>query len=265
MRGTGFGLRLALAIAGFVVGPFIAINLMKVTGDDFRLVFWVALLPAYLSVVVLVIAVKEVPRNSDDARAAVICRSDLAALPSQFWWAILIAGLLSLARFSPAFLILKAHDIGVDAAFVPLIFVVIYLVYSLIAYPCGVLADHVPPRLQLAIGVAILICADVVLASASTLWVTALGAAFWGLHLGMTQGLLGATVADAASDRLRGTAFGMYDVAIGVATFAASAGAGVLWTAAGSAAAFAVGACIAAIAGLLVLLRPLPASAPGSS
>ena len=259
MRGTGFGLRLALAIAGFVVGPFIAISLMKVTGDDFRLVFWVALLPAYLSVVVLVIAVKEIPRNSDDARSAVICRGDLAALPSQFWWAILIAGLLSLARFSPAFLILKAHDIGVDAAFVPLIFVVIYLVYSLIAYPCGVLADHVPRRLQLAIGVAILIGADVVLASASSLWVTALGAAFWGLHLGMTQGLLGATVADAASDRLRGTAFGIYDVAIGVATFAASAGAGVLWTAAGSAAAFAVGACIAAIAGLLVLVRPLPA------
>jgi MFS family permease len=140
-----------------------------------------------------------------------------------------------------------------------------YLVYSLMAYPCGVLADHVPRRLQLAVGAAILIGADFVLASASSFWATALGAALWGLQLGITQGLLGATVADAASDRLRGTAFGIYDVAIGVTTFAASAGAGVLWTAAGSAAVFAVGACIAAIAGLLVLLRPLPARAPAST
>jgi MFS family permease len=141
---------------------------------------------------------------------------------------------------------------------VPLIFVALYLVYSLVAYPCGVFADHLPRRLQLTIGIAILVGADVVLATASSLWATALGAALWGLHLGATQGLLAATVADAAADRLRGTAFGIYDVAIGVTTFTASAGAGVLWTAVGAPAAFALGASIAAIAGLLVLLRPLP-------
>jgi MFS family permease len=222
-------------------------------------VFWVALIPAYLSIIVLLIAVKELPLNHDgDERRFPIRRGDLAALPGSFWWVIAIAGLLSLARFSQAFLVLKAHDIGVDAAFVPMMLVVVYLVYSLTAYPFGVLADRVDRRSQLAIGTAILIVGDVVLAAAAEIWMTALGAALWGLQLGVTQGLLGAAVADAAPHRLRGTAFGIYDVAIGVATFTASAGAGVLWMAGGAVAAFGIGAAIAAAAGLILVLRPLP-------
>lgn len=262
IRGTGFGLRLALAIAGFVIGPVVAIGLMKLSGDDFRLVFWIALIPAYLSIVLLLLAVKEVPVAGYGGGRLPIRRSDLASLPTGFWWAIVVASLLSLARFSPAFLILKAHEIGVDAAFVPMILVVMYLVYSLTAYPFGILADHMSRRLQLGCGAIVLIGADMVLATTNTIWWTALGAALWGLQLGVTQGLLGATIADAAIDRLRGTAFGIYDVAIGMMAFAASAGAGVLWMVGGSAAAFIVGACFAAIAGLLLLLRPLP---PGDS
>jgi MFS family permease len=262
IRGTGFGLRLALAFTGFVVGPIIAIGLMRLSGDDFRLVFWVALIPAYLSIMLLLLTVKEMPV---DGSRPPIRGSELAELPRSFWWAILVASLLSLARFSPAFLVLKTHEIGVDAAFVPIVLVVMYLVYSLTAYPFGVLADHISRRLQLGCGAVVLMGADLVLANAHTIWSTALGATLWGLQLGITQGLLGATVADAAMERLRGTAFGIYDVAIGVTAFGASAGAGMLWMAAGSAAAFVVGACVAAVAGLLLLMRPLPkaAGAPG--
>jgi MFS family permease len=133
-----------------------------------------------------------------------------------------------------------------------------YAIYSLTAYPFGILADRISRRLQLGIGAVILIGADIVLAAANSIWLTALGAALWGLHLGITQGLLGATIADAATDRLRGTAFGIYDVAIGVTAFAASAGAGVVWMIGGPAAAFATGACIAAVAGLLLLRGPRP-------
>jgi hypothetical protein len=129
IRGTGFGLRLALAIAGFVVGPVAAIGLMRISGDDFHLVFWIALVPAYLSIVVLLLAVREVPPADHADRRPPIRRSDLAALPPGFWWAIMVASLLSLARFSPAFLILKAHEIGVEATFVPMILVVMYLVF----------------------------------------------------------------------------------------------------------------------------------------
>ena len=165
IRGEGFGLRLALAISGFVVGPLIAIGLMKLSGDDFRLVFWIALIPAYLSIVVLLVAVKELPFNHDESQPRLpIRRSDIAALPAAFWWVIAIASLLSLARFSQAFLVLKAHDIGVDAAFVPMVLVVMHLVFSVAAYPFGILADHLDRRLQLGIGTVILIGADVVLA-----------------------------------------------------------------------------------------------------
>ena len=257
IRGEGFGLRLALAIAGFVVGPLIAIGLMKLSDDDFRLVFWIALIPAYLSIIVLVVAVKELPFNHVESQQWLPIRyGDIAALPAAFWWVIAIAGLLSLARFSQAFLVLKAFDVGVDAAFVPMVLVVMHLVYSTAAYPFGILADHLDRRLQLGIGTVILVGANVVLASASTIWMTALGAALWGLQMGVTQGLLGAAIADAAPDRLRGSAFGIYDVAIGVGTFVASASAGILWTVGGPSLAFGFSACVAVAATLMLLLRP---------
>jgi MFS family permease len=258
-RGEGFGLRLALAIAGFVAGPLIAIGLMKLNGDDFRLVFWIALIPAYLSIVVLFVAVKELPSYHDESQQQFSIRfSDITALPAALWWVIAIASFLSLARFSQAFLVLKAYEIGVDAAFVPMVLVVMHLVFSLIAYPSGILADHIDRRLQLGIGTVILIGADVVLANASTIWMTALGAALWGLQLGLTQGLLGATIADIAPDRLRGTAFGAYDVAIGFSTFIASAWTGALWMAGGPSIAFGFSACVAIAAALMLVLRPLP-------
>ena len=259
IRGSGFGLRLTLAIIGFVVGPLVAVGLMKLSGDDFRLVFWIALIPAYLSIVVLLFAVKELPFNHDEGqRRLPIRRGDITALPAAFWWVIVIASLLSLARFSHAFLVLKAHDIGVAVAFLPMVLVVMHLVYSAAAYPFGVLADRVDRRLQLGIGAVILVGADVVLANASTVWLTALGAALWGLQLAVTQGLLGAIIADAAPDRLRGTAFGIYDVVVGVGTFIASAGAGALWTDGGPAMAFGFSACVATIAALILLLRLSP-------
>jgi MFS family permease len=259
IRGEGFGLRLALAIAGFVVGPVIAIALMKLSGYDFRLVFWIALIPAYLSIIVLLVAVKELPCNHDSHLPRIpIRRRDIIALPAAFWWVISIAGLLSLARFSQAFFVLKASDVGVDAAFVPMVLVMMHLVFSLAAYPFGILADHIDRRLQLGIGTIILIGADMVLVNASTVWLTALGAALWGLQLGVTQGLLGATIADAAPERLRGTAFGIYDVAIGIGTFIASAAVGAIWMAGGPSLAFGFSACIAISAALLLMLRPLP-------
>ena len=140
---------------------------MTPSGDDFRLVFWIALIPAYLSIVVLLVAVKELPSvHGEGQRRHPIRRADITALPAAFWWVIAIASLLSLARFSQAFLILKAHDIGVDAAFVPMVLVVMYLVFSIAAYPFGILADHLDRRFQLGIGTVVLFSADVVLANA---------------------------------------------------------------------------------------------------
>jgi MFS family permease len=265
VRATGFGLRLALAFAGFVLGPLAAVGFMTWSGDDFRLVFWIALIPAYLSILLLLVSVKEVPGPRDGGKKRRLRRSDVVALPAELWWVIAIAGLFSLARFSSAFLILKALEFGIDTTLVPLMLLVMYLVYSVTAYPCGVLADHFDRRIQLVIGAIILIGADVVLATANTVWLIVLGTGLWGLQLGVTQGLLGATVADIAAIEMRGTAFGLYDIAIGITAFAASAGAGLLWTGGGSAAVFGIGALVAAAAALMLILQPLTLGPNASS
>lgn len=256
IRGAGFGLRLALAITGFVAGPLAAIALMRLSGDNFRLVFWIALIPAYLSIIVLLLVVKELPFNHGTmTNSRLISRGDLVALPAAFWWVIAIASLFSLARCSQAFLVLKAHSVGVGATFVPMVLVVMFLVFSAAAYPFGTLADRMDRRRQLVIGAVVLVFADIVLACAGSIWLTAVGAALWGLQLGITQGLLGATVADSAPEHIRGTAFGIFDVSIGAGTFIASAGAGALWAVGGPTFAFGGSAGIAIAAVLLLAVR----------
>ena len=256
MRGKGFGLRLGVAVAGFVIGPVLAMGLMRFSGSDFRLVFWLALIPACLSIILLIVAVKEVPLGpARDMPRYPIRSRNLAALPAAFWWTIAVAGALALARLSHAFLLLKAYEVGVDAAFVPMVLVVMYLVYSATAYPFGIAADHIDRHLQLGTGALVLVGANLLLAVASDVPLIVLGAALWGLHLGVTQGALGAIIADTAPDHLRGAAFGIYDVSVGSAAFVAGAGAGVLWMASGPQAAFLLGACISGAAGLVLLLR----------
>lgn len=191
-------------------------------------------------------------------RPLLLRRSEFALFTGAFWWAIAVASLLSLARFSYAFLILKAHSIGIDAAFVPIMLVLMHVVYAVAAYPFGVLADHIDRRLQLGIGAAILIGADIVLAIANVGWMTGIGAGLWGLQMAVTQGLLSASVADAAPVTLRGTAFGIYDLSIGFATFVASAAAGTLWMIGGPQLAFGFSGLIAAAAILLLLFQPIP-------
>ena len=255
IRGRGFGLRIAFYTVGFVLGPAVAIVLMRLSGDDFRLVFWVAVIPAFLSIAV-VAGLRELPWKHADGPLRLAMRSgELKLMPPGFWWAIVVASLLSLARFSPAFLVLKAHDVGIDAAFVPVMLIVMHLVYSAVAYPFGILADGFDRRLQLILGAAVLIGADLVLATAGNVWLAGLGAGLWGLQLGVTQGLLAATVADAAPERLRGTAFGIYELAVGTAAFLASAGAGFLWIAHGALAAYAVSAAVAMVAAGVLLYR----------
>ena len=259
IRGSGFGLRLTFYTTGFVLGPLAAIGLMMLSGDNFRLVFWVAVIPAFLAIAVLLFAVKEAPHNTTGGESFPgIHIGDLVRLPGLFWWSMVIACLLALARFSMAFLVLKAHDVGLDPAFVPIMLVVMHAVYSAAAYPFGLLADYMDRRLQLGLGALLLITAHVVLANAATIEMTALGAALWGLQFAVTQGLLGASIADAAPDNLRGTAFGIYDLATGVATFSASAGAGVFWMIGGPILTFGAGAGVAALAMVMLLVRPMP-------
>jgi len=260
IRGSGFGLRTALYTIGAVAGPLTAMGLMTLSGDNFRLVFWLAAIPGFVSVAVLVIGVKEAPNNwpADPQGPIATSWRDLWRLNPIYWWAVSVAAILALARCSPAFLLLKASSIGIGPAFVPVILVLMNLVYSASAYPCGVLADMINRRLQLGAGVVLLIGANLVLIFAQTLWLTAFGVALWGLQMGLIQGLLSAVVADASPPRLRGTAFAIYDVAVGIATLIAGIGAGALWVAGGAAATFSAAALLASVAALVLFLRPAP-------
>jgi len=260
VRGTGFGLRLTLFTMGSVIGPLIAAGLM-LTGSDYRVIFWVAVVPAALSVVVLVACVHETPGLQPNGRLRFSWR-ELGHLPTILWWVVSVAAVLELARFSQAFLLLKARDVGVETAWVPVFLVLMSAVYGATAYPFGILADNGNRRAQLLAGVLVLAACYLILAWADSPAMTALGAVLWGLQLGMTQGLIAATIADAAPENLRGTAFGIYYLVDGVASLIASAGAGVLWSIAGPAATFAAGTLLAAAVAVMLVLKPLPRLGP---
>ena len=257
IRGSGFGLRGALYTLGFVIGPLAAIGLMKMSGDDFRLVFWVAVLPAVAGIGLLIWGVNEtVEIRSAKSESRLFGRKQLARLAAPFWWIVAIAGMFSLARFSQAFLVLKTHEIGVQIAYIPMIIVVMHVVYSISAYPCGVLADRVSPRIQMAVAGVTLISADIVLAGATAFWEVALGSALWGLQMGLSYGLLKAAVSNIAPTQLSGTAFGIFDCVVGITTFFASVIAGAIWGIGGSSLTFGIGALLAASALALVFFWP---------
>tara|TARA_R110002126_G_scaffold8906_4_gene40964 strand:- start:357 stop:1577 length:1221 start_codon:yes stop_codon:yes gene_type:complete len=243
LRGTSFGLRQSLDTIGAFTGPLLAIFLMWLTADHFQTVFWIAVIPAFLSVGVLLVAVKE-PRPAPVHRhiRMPLHRDELRRLGPRYWRVVMIAALFTLARFSEAFLILRAQSIGLPLTMVPLVLVIMSFAYSLSAYPIGWLSDRVNRITLLALGLAVLFVADLVLAFTSGLAGLGVGVALWGLHMGCTQGLLATLVADTAPAELRGTAFGMFNLVTGIALLAASILAGALWDITGPQGTFLAGA-----------------------
>jgi MFS family permease len=264
LRGASFGLRQSLDTIGAFIGPLVAIGLMLLTADNFTLVFWFAVIPAFLSFAVIVFGVREPERPADQPPVrSPLSRAEIARLGHAFWIVVALAGLFTLARFSEAFLLLRAQSVGMALAFVPVILVAMNIVYALSAWPAGALSDRVGRFGLLTGGFAILIIADLVLAFAPNVAAVVLGAALWGLHMGLTQGILASLVADTAPPDLRGTAFGMFNLAAGIATVAASVIAGALWDAVGPQVTFIAGAAFTALA--LAVVPLLRRSVAGST
>ena len=254
-RGAAFGLRQSLDTVGAFLGPILAIGLMLLWADDFRKVFWVAVIPAVLCVLLLVFGVREPDRAPGAARRVnPIQRENLRKLGRPYWWVVAVGAVFTLARFSEAFLVLRAQQGGLAIAWAPLVLIAMNVVYAFGAYPLGQLADRVDHRTLLASGLVLLIAADLCLAAADRGGLLWGGIALWGVHMAMTQGLLAAMVADTAPPELRGTAFGMFNLASGVAMLAASGIAGWIWDSLGAPATFLAGAVFGALAlaGLLV-------------
>jgi MFS family permease len=255
VRGAAFGLRQSLDTIGAFVGPLLAAGLMLLWANDFRLVFWVAVIPAFLSVGLFAIGIAEPATPPARPPANPLRISSLKRLDRSFWGIAALAGLFTLARFSEAFLILRVHELGVPTALAPLTLVAMSLVYAATAYPFGRLSDRMPHKVILAWGLLVLMAADVLLARAQGPISALAGILLWGGHMGMTQGLFSAMISRRAPDDLRGTAFGVFNVVTGIAMLLASVSAGLIWDWQGSAATFWAGAAFAALslASLIVL------------
>ena len=259
LRGASFGLRQSLDTVGAFLGPLLAIALMWWTGS-FTAVFWVAVIPAFLSLGLILFAVSEPERPAELRRVrAPLSLSELAGLGGSYWLIVTVATVFTLARFSDAFLLLRAQSVGLAVAVVPAVMVVMNIVYALAAYPAGILSDRMDRSAIFIIGIFFLIAADLALGLASGIAGVTLGVVLWGLHLAFTQGLLSALVADAAPPELRGTAFGMFNLLGGLALLAASVIAGALWDATGPQGTFLAGAAFTtlALAGLFAIRHRL--------
>ena len=260
LRGASFGLRQSLDTVGAFLGPLAAIALMFLASDNFTLVFWIAVVPAFLSFAVIVFAVRdpERPAGMPSVKSPLRPR-ELRRLGDVYWLVVIVATVFTLARFSEAFLLLRAQSVGLSLALVPAIMVVMNIVYAFSAWPAGALSDRLGRFGVMAAGFALLLLADLVLALGGSISAVLLGAALWGLHMGLTQGLLAAMVADTAPAELRGTAFGMFYLITGLAMLAASVIAGGLWDLVGPQGTFFAGAIFtaAALAALPLLRRRL--------
>jgi len=257
-RGAAFGLRQALDTVGAFLGPLAAIGLMLLFASDVRTVLWFAVIPAVLAVAVLVLGVRE--PVAQRAAAHPLSRASLREFSAHFWLVVAIGAVMTLARFYEAFQVIRAQQLGLALAFVPLVLVVMNVVYTAVAYPAGVAADRGHRKALLAWGLAALIASDLLLAQGGSLALFFAALVLWGAHMGLTQGLLSALVADAAPEKLRGTAFGVFHFVSGGALLAASLVTGILWDAFGAAAAFYAGAAFSALAlaGLAAFVKRTP-------
>jgi len=242
IRGAAYGLRQSLDTLGSFLGPLLAVVLMLLWAGNFRAVFWVAVVPACLSVVILVVGVREPQRILERPRINPIERANLARLGGAFWWVVAAGACFILARFSEAFLILRALDAGISMAYAPLVLVAMNLVYSASAYPFGKLSDHVEHRHLLILALLVLVAADIFLAINHQWLLIVVGVSLWGLHMGISQGLLATMVANAIPAELRGTAFGIFNLVCGFAMLGASVIAGLVWESLGAAFTFYTGA-----------------------
>jgi MFS family permease len=253
LRGAAFGLRQSLDTVGASLGPLLAVGLMLLWANDFRAVFWVATIPGMMAVALLLFGLREPEYHQTEKRSSPIRRENLNRLGASYWWVVGIGAAFTLARFSEAFLVLRAQQGGIPVALVPLVMVAMNLIYALSAYPFGKLSDRMSHTKLLAAGLVVLIAADLVLATNDHWSVVLVGVALWGIHMGITQGLLATMVADTAPADLRGTAYGFFNLMSGVAMLIASTFAGLLWDQLGATATFYAGAifCVIALAGLM--------------
>lgn len=256
IRGACFGLRQSMDTIGAILGPIAAIFLMLVFSNDVRLVLWFAVIPAIAAMLIIVFKVKEPKKEEKEHDFKIpINFSIIKNFSKQFWFVVILGAMFMLARFSEAFLILKASEVGFEAAWVPLVMVVMALTYTIFAYPIGKLSDRIKREYMLIVGLIILILADFTLANAKSYILVLIGTAIWGIHMGFTQGVLATLIADYSPKEYNGTAFGIFNFVSGISMLIASIIAGVVWQEFGSYMTFYAGGIFGLISLVMVYIN----------
>jgi MFS family permease len=247
-RGYAYGVRQSMDNMGAVIGPLLAILLLQLYAGDVAPVLWWAVVPAVLSVSVMMIGVQEADSDAPRvARPFPLKTSELRQLGRPFWLAMGFLFVLLLPRFSEAFQILRAQDVGVPAAWAPMALVVMNLVSVPLTPIAGIWSDRVGRNRVIGLGFLLLIASHMAMALATGPMLVWIGAGIWGVHLALTQGIFSALVADHAPAHLRGTAFGVFNLAAGIAIFVGSAAMGFAWDQLGAGTAFALAAAVNAL------------------
>jgi MFS family permease len=248
--GLAFGFHRALDTAGAVVGPAVALAILAVWAADFRLVFWLSVVPGVLAVALIVWFI-EADGRVRPAQAALAW--SLRGFDDRFWEFLLVIGLFSLGNSSNAFLILKAEQVGTSPAWISGIYVGYNALYALMSVPGGLLADRVGMRRMIIVGLGLFAAVYAGIALASTPQQIAALFLCYGIYMGLTEGVQRAYLATLAPKERTATAFGLYHMVVGIAILPASLFAGVLWDTVGPAAPFLFGAGMAALAAVIFL------------
>jgi len=256
VRGACFGLRQSMDTVGAFLGPLAAIALLYLYNNDIKTVLWFAVGPAAIAVILIVVGIKEPWAKTRPAQfRSPIRLAFLRNFSSQYWWVVLTGAVFTLTRFSEAFLVLRAQQLGLALTWIPLVMVVMNVFYAFSAYPAGALSDRMSKKYLLGISLILLTLADLVLAQAQSALMVMCGAALWGLHMGFSQGILATMVANTTVPELKGTAFGLFNFVTGLFMLLASVIAGWLWDNHGAETTFYAGAFFSVLTLLLLAIK----------
>lgn len=248
--GRAFGVHRAMDTAGAMLGPLVAFAILALAPGEYRLVFGLAAIPALLSVFVLIAFVRDrrpesLPANADPSLAGA------GQLGGKFWKLLAIVAVFSLGNSSDAFALLRAQDLGVPAALLPILWFGFNSLYTAVAWRSGGWSDRVGRRRVLVVGLLIYAASYAAFAAAGNVLQVVGAFALYGLYYGFTEGVLRAAIADAVPSNRRGTAYGVYYAVTGGLALVASLGAGWLWDVYGPAVPFGMGAGLALVAALM--------------
>lgn len=255
-RGQSYGLRQSLYTSGAVVGSILATILVYLSDHNYRLIFLLSAIPGMIAILILLSLVKQPPVKDDVKKDHAGWRlSDIKYLPKSFWSLLIVAFVLMLARFSEAFINIRAHDVGWPVHFLPLLIVGMDLVHAGIAYPIGRMANRNNLNTLLLRGILVLVVTNVVFITTQSVVGVAIASMLAGLHVGMTQGILSTLVAESTPAELRGTAFAIYYFSAGIAVLIGNTLAGKLSDLLGTTGCFVGGLAFTVLASLLLFIR----------